>query len=486
MTTLYTGLFPKTILASMLSLCLSSSAFALQELSDDGLSQATGAGIALLPQDAYFVFRGADANEDISTILTDRTQDTGYIHYLPIGPLTSFSQDTNGDGSVNGDDHSVGKADLYLYGLALSKNVNNDSNSRLDAANPAIRSWGTAENPWLFKIATAKNVPNFEGESDEATYLNLEAPLYQTALPTESSLGADAYNLKLALWADAFVLDQSKTDSDSTRFNLGETHGSSDASRANRLRLQAIMNGFSINGSNLQLFQTLDGSSNTNGMSAFYNNTLGLSGIIRMNSGISDQVQASDAKVLRLSTQEMSDTDLFTSPALNGSSAPEFSSDEGIFIYNLNTNLVLGSLYQPLILGSDGKNFSLEIARIPDVPAIYQKIYTNYDDPNPKTNGGYLGSTCNVYQCGMPVIEGYQGGSPQTDYAAMNGTLPTHSSISIGTVTQGVNNTLQADKSANAVGVSFGKTGTTGSVNLGSAAIDGLLIQHMKITTTGL
>jgi hypothetical protein len=68
---------------------------------------------------------------------------------------------------------------------------------------------------------------------------------------------------------------------------------------------------------------------------------------------------------------------------------------------------------------------------------------------------------------------------------ASNATLPTHSSISIGSVTQGANNLLIADKSA-AVGISFGKSGTSDAVNMGSAVIDGLLIQHMKITTAGL
>ncbi|MEK5764928.1 hypothetical protein VXE39_19510, partial [Acinetobacter junii] len=62
--------------------------------------------------------------------------------------------------------------------------------------------------------------------------------------------------------------------------------------RANRLRLQAIANGFGINGSNLQIFQTLGGSSNNNGMSAFYNNTLGVSGVFRINSGDSQNFKA--------------------------------------------------------------------------------------------------------------------------------------------------------------------------------------------------
>ncbi|CAM0607985.1 putative signal peptide domain protein [Acinetobacter baumannii 1007214] len=104
-------------------------------------------------------------------------------------------------------------------------------------------------------------------------------------------------------------------------------------------------------------------------------------------------------------------------------------------------------------MSSDGKNFSLELARIPNKPEIYKKIYTDYTG----NDSSYLGSTCNVYQCGKNVTLGgrtYQGSSA------------THSSISIGsTVYNAATNTLEAFKGNNtqdAVGISFGKlpTGT--------------------------
>lgn len=279
MTTLYTVSFKRTVLATLIGLCLSKYAFALEEISDDALSQTTGEGLAILPTDFSFVLRGDKAGNETS--LTDRSKDTGYIHYVPVGGLTSMVQDTDKDGSVTTADHSVGKADLYLYGLALSKN-DYDSNNRFGSK---IASWGTANNPWVLKAATATNVPDFSGTSGTVTYLNLEAPLYETGTKT----GVDAYNLKLALWVDAFVRDQSKPEGDPNQFKLGElfssTQTAAEASagdRANRLRLQAIANGFGINGSNLQIFQTLGGSSNNNGMSAFYNNTLGVSGVFRI------------------------------------------------------------------------------------------------------------------------------------------------------------------------------------------------------------
>ncbi len=535
MTTLHTVSFKRTVLATLISLCISRYAFALQEISDDALSQATGEGVAILPTDFSFVFRGDKTGNETS--LTDRSKDTGYIHLIPVGGLTSVAQDTNRDGLVNGSDHSVGKADIYLYGLALSKN-DNDSNNRFGSK---IASWGTANNPWIFKAATASNVPDFTGGNGTVTYLNLEAPLYETGTKT----GEDAYNMKLALWADAFVRDQSKVEGDVDQFNLGENFSTTATGRANRLRLQAIANGFSMNGSNLQVFQTLGGSNNNNGMSSFYNNTLGIAGVIRLNSGDAQDLKATvtenvsesmgtsawtlvhagansnlsssstgdcgngggttntmgtgigcqyqiqtrtrtdtktrartwtvpsalEGKVLRLSTRETTDTAGLTTPALNGGGAPTFDPNEGIFIYNPNINLVLGNLFQPVILGSDGKNFSLEIARIPNRPEIYKKIYTDYSG----TDATYLGSTCNVYQCGTSEIANYQGGSPRTDYSATalsNKKLATHSSISIGSVfSPDSGKNLIAYSGEGALGISFGKLVTSTATNTTTAQL---------------
>ena len=514
MTTLnYTVKFKKTVLASIIGLGLSQSCFALEALSDDSLSDTTGEGIALLPQDAYMVFRGAGANETAANVLADRSKDTGYIHMIPVGPLT---QEASSKGA--------GKADLYMYGLALSKS-DDDANSRLatTAAKAAIASWGTASNPWVLKVATQNNVPNFaqdvgttkNTESGNVSYLALEAPLYE--IGTRDAEGADAYKLKLAMWADAFQRDPNKAE-----FTAGGAgQNPLDAGLIARMRLQMIWNNFSINGSKIQLFQTLDGAKGQTGLSPFYDKTLGLSGVLRFNSGDSmdasvkssngavrsettlsawtmahdgstDGVKATGGgcgnagpqstavnygggcqyqvqtrqktytatgqwvapttkNILRLSTRETADysdpTQNLYTPAVNGGGAPTFDANEGIFIYNLNANLVLGNLYQPLIVSSDGKNFTLELARIPNKEAIYKQIYTDYGY-NGTVDPSYKGSTCNVYQCGTAMTLGgktYQGSNA------------THSSISIGTVNHdALNNTLTADSSANAVGVSFG------------------------------
>ncbi len=541
MTTLkYTVTFQKSVLATVIGLCLSQSCFALQELTDDKLSDTTGEGIALLPENAAMIFRDANAPSD-QTYLTDRSLDTGYIRYIPVGPMSATAPAT------------AGKADLYLYGLAISKGDGN-LNSRFSAIDPKITSWGTAANPWLFKVATESNVPNFGDtavaanncgttpDNCKVTYLALEAPRYDLTKPLTSALGLDAYNLKLAFWADAFVRDPKKMEGASDQFNLN------GAGRANRMRLQAIWDGFSVNGSQIQLFQTLGGASSTaiNGYTkdSSYNNTLGLAGVLRFNSGdtrnlkgtlstaggssivTKDYVDDSGNKlgdangaadvgwinryspapttaststpqgstncnlpggsasfycmwqvrsrttrvngygngtwtspaslsstgVLRFSTRESgAGQGLLDSPGIIGGAAPTFDQTEGLFLYGANINLVLGSIYQPLMVNKDAtsNNLVLELARIPNKPDIYKKIYTDYDN----TNSGYMGSTCSVYACGSNISV--------NNVATYQGVNATHSSISIGT-TQYNNGLLTASKDEGAIGVSFGALPSAG------------------------
>ena len=543
MTTLHTVSFQKTVLASLVGLCLSQSVFALQEISDAGLSETTGEGVAMLPENFSMQLNGADtANSGAGGY------GAGYIRFIPVGPLTQTSQDTNADGSVNTSDHSVGKADLYLYGLSLAQSKKdyaagrsstdwgvgfgdvNTTTAATDFGRP-ITSWGSAENPWLLKVATEQNVPDFAAPTPTATsagsvsYLMLEAPLFNTATSFADLTAAEksAYNLKMGLWTDVFVRDPTKIEGDADQFRLGQMYGGASASRENRLRLQAVLDGFSVNGTSLKIFQTLGGvtSGNTQGLSTSYNNTFGVAGLVRLNSGdaanlkatytaatryyggtvtngvytgggattavdsqyvqitsglgsgcgnasnafgvgiceyrfrsrnVSDVVSNGSwiaptaSSVLRLSTRETSDSDVLATPALGGA-MPVFDQNEGLYLYNPNVNLVLGSLYQPLTFGvaTDGKNFTMELARIPNKESIYKKIYTNYDDSNPVTNGGYTGSTCNIYQCGDNGIAGYQGNNA------------THSSITIGsTVYDAATNRLTALKDNGSVGVSFG------------------------------
>lgn len=209
---------------------------------------------------------------------------------LFLWPLTFEAQDTNKDLVINASDLPVGKADIFLYGLAVSR-ADGNPNSRFNSTDPSIKSWGTSDNPWLFKTQTANSIPSFAATgTGDVTYFAFEAPLYHKTPPTTPATGLDAYNLKLAYWGDAFVRDPSEVENmtaTGAQFDLG------GGNRANRLRLQGIWDGFSINGSEIRMFQTLNGAvTGTNGMDSFYNNTLGLTGVLRFNSGDTTALRA--------------------------------------------------------------------------------------------------------------------------------------------------------------------------------------------------
>lgn len=515
--------FKLSTLALSIGLSLMSSrGYALEALDDDSLAGSTGEGIAFLPENFSMVMQAPNNTNPDAAYLANRGNDTGYIRIIPVGPLTDTA-------AASG----AGKADIYLYGLAISQSnqnygaarTNTDWNGRFGRT---IDSWGSAINPWLLKVATEKDVPNFSALSPadtgkgDVSYLMLEAPLYHADTDGNLADGINAgitgltaaeksaYNLKLGLWGDVFVRDPKVAESlttTGTQFDLG------GVGRENRIRLQAVWDGFSLNGSNIKLFQTLGGATNSNGMSTFYNNTLGIAGLLRFNSGDGQTLRATTSSnanitatsgwatvnngcgnnsidygnsaclqrvrtrtatntangvwtppnissVLRLSTKETTNTGLLATPAINGGAAPAFDSNEGMYLYNPNINLVLGSLYQPLTVGTDGQNITLEIARIPNKESIYKQVYTNYADKDPTTNGGYYGSTCNIYQCGTAVTLG------GTKYQGSNAT---HSSITIGsTVYNATTNTLEAYKGVEAVGISFGslsaKTNTVSTV----------------------
>ncbi|MFV5517437.1 hypothetical protein [Acinetobacter towneri] len=360
------------------------------------------------------------------------------------------------------------KADVFIYGLALSKSDNSLS-SRY--SNQGFN-WGSADNPWLFRAGTEK-VKQFKNVEKDVGYLALEAPL-ATTTATESD-----NNIKLGFWTDIF----SRQLNSSAEVDPSTGAPKSGLDKEHRLRTQFVANGLSLNGSQTRLFQTLD-SDNPN-----HHQTLGMASLLRLNTNdnpanLSFTDSNLDSKGIRISTAAKSDTldGTAVTPAIDGSLAPVFHDTEGLYLYSPNINLVLGNMYQPFVVGSEGNNIVLEVTRIPNVPEIYNKIYQNYEDGK----GGYLGSTaftgstCNVVSCGTPLKANVN------DSAAMyQGRNATHSSIAIGTVERLPNNMLRAKDHTDATGVVFkGVDGT--AKNLGSVAIDGVLIQHLKFKTTGL
>lgn len=357
------------------------------------------------------------------------------------------------------------KADVFIYGLALSKS---DDSLSTRYSNQGF-SWGSADNPWLFRAGT-ESVKQFKDAAKDVGYIALEAPLAKIA-PDESD-----NKIKLGFWSDIFARELNSS-------NVVDpiTGGPTSGLDTNyRLRTQFVANGLSLNGSQVRLFQTLESDNKD------YNQTLGMASIVRLNTNDRPETLSSsdsnlNSKGIRLSTAAKTDAldGNVPTPVLNGSAAPIFHDSEGLYLYSPNINLVLGNMYQPFVVGSEGNNIILEVTRIPNIPAIYNQIYQNY--------GGGLGesdlkgSTCNVYSCGTPIKNNASDAT-----VLYQGRNATHSSISIGT-TERIpgTNLLRAKDGPNSTGVVFKSTDGI-SKNFGSAVIDGVLIQHLKIRTTGL
>lgn len=568
----------KVLSQTILVLCsLNIPAYAMQVLDDDSMSDTTGEGIAFTINTANMQFNSAD---DAGA----GNANTGYIRYIPVGALSQTVTDNNaavalgcGGASPPGGctaaqiasaskyNVQIGKGDIYLYGLALSAN-DNDANTLRSTGDIDI---GTSANPMLIKVVTQPAVPNFVGAgTEDISYMGFEYPLYQASWSGATFNDTTAKNLKLGMWTDAFVRDASVAEGLGNQFWLNSPlTGNRNTSltdttqilRENRLRLQMVLNGFSLDGSNLKIFQTQTGATNANGLSTAYNDTFGLAAVMRINTGDSRGLKvaasytdsgpvsnigsitgwttihggantalnpatgagdcnntgtgsfnstavgcrymiqnrtrtdsktrtltwtaptASESKVLRLSTREIDDTyGLMATPSLAPyPSAPNFANTEGLYMYNPNINLVIGSIWQPVIVGvaPDNRNLYMEVTRIPNKLAIYKEIYTAYSGAQgAMSNADFAalnGSTCNIYQCGgTTTAGGYQTSNNAYFYENNNGTVSkltaknaTHSSISIGTVNYDkANNLLTAYNGSDSIGVSFGALSNTLSV----------------------
>jgi len=357
------------------------------------------------------------------------------------------------------------KADVFIYGLALSKS---DGSLSTRYSNQGF-SWGSADNPWLFRAGT-ENVKQFKDAAKDVGYIALEAPLSPIAGVESDN------NIKLGFWSDIFARELNSSNAVDP-ITGGPISG---LDTDYRLRTQFVANGLSFNGSQVRLFQTLE-SDNKN-----YSQTLGMASIIRLNTNDRPETLSSsdsnlNSKGIRLSTAAETDAldGNVPTPALNGSDAPIFHDSEGLYLYSPNINLVLGNMYQPFIVGSEGNNIILEVTRIPNIPAIYNQIYQNYGGGLGTTD--LKGSTCNVYSCGTPIKN-----NASDTTALYQGRNATHSSISIGTTERiSGTNMLRAKDGVNSTGIVFKNTDGV-SKNFGSAVIDGVLIQHLKIRTTGL
>ena len=416
----------RRFLAVAISAMLSGHALALEAISDEAMSEATGEGIALLPEDFKFVMEDSDDS---------------YINLIPRGP-------TKGPDGIVGTTDDPKRADLYIRNLSITA----DDESATRASGTPIASWGSGANPFLIAVKSESH-PDYTTAGVSRSFLRIETPNYcpaGSAVSGDCPAGADtgaalsAYNLRLGLTLD--ILSKTSTD---TQGYIHPTLGSITGNNlfGNRgVAFQAIWNGLSINGSRIDVFQTPSNDPTANSQA---NGTLGIRALIRLNTDFDASDTAKSNNGLRLTTGLDTDTDgAGPDTGYNGTTNRLFRDGEGITIEDLVINLPLGAPhYQSLVFGKadtgDG-NFYIELTRIPNSLAAYNAAYINYANAADVT-----AKTCTSTTCGSTAVPA------------------THGTISMGNVT-------------------FRDINGNNAVNLGSARIDGLFIQHLKLTTTGL
>ncbi|MEY2863684.1 MAG: hypothetical protein RLY58_1391 [Pseudomonadota bacterium] len=326
----------------------------------------------------------------------------------------------------------VNRADIYIRNLSITQN--DATTTRASGTN--IVSWGSGANPFLIAVKS-ESQPDYVNANQSRAFLRIEAPTYcftgvATGAGTDCQAvdtgdALSAYNLRLGAQVDLLI--KANTQSQGYGTSVGTALNGSTG-----IGLQAIWNGMSLNGTRFDLFQTPSNSSaGANGGDVSYNSTLGIRALIRLNT---DSAQTNNG--LRLTTALDS--------SYNGTTNRLFDANEGIRIQDLDINVPLGMPhYQSLVLGKADAagNFYLELTRIPNDSDAYNAAYIDYSNAAMIT-----AKTCTSTSCGSTAIPA------------------THGTISMGATT--------FTSKAGAV------------VNVGTSKIDGLFIQHLKLTTTGL
>ncbi|MZR61836.1 hypothetical protein [Alcanivorax sp. DP30] len=167
---------------------------------------------------------------------------------------------------------------------------------------------------------------------------------------------------------------------------------------------------------------------------------------------------------------------------------PNFDDNEGVHFKNVDAFLPLGQLhYQAITLDNvapgDG-NFVIELTRLPGNDAnIYNDFYSFSSD----CTGVYSGVDCGYKRTGRPEryneTHGYvYWGDPSSNNSDANTTDGIYFKAPAGETFQAYARTNNSAPEGNN-SINYSMTGN--AFNLGDARVEGLLVQHLKITSLG-
>lgn len=413
---------------------------ALESVDEEELDGVTGEGIAILPENTRIIF-----------------DQLAYIRTLPRGaPVNSA-----GGGFVDR------AADLLWYGFVFTGGDGNVA-ALPTAASPAITSWGSAGNPWVFQAFSSPKML-YDGTTPGYPVLQYSAPVYRAA--GDFTDNTNVMNLKYAFHGDIGVC------------NAGTpTYGSQAACGglgvAAKLQSISVWDRFSFHGSKYNIFQsTVDygkymGNAGVEflpvvggGAVADDDGTFGAVWLNRINS--SNNTTAGQTSVMRFGVGGA--TSNTTIPQVT---VPTFNANEGVWVTDMDFNMPVGHLnYQPIIFDNDANgNLVIEVVRIRNLNTVYNYAYQNY---------GYASGTIDPAAAGTnhPAQNIADKMCTRTTLDCADPNLAQHA-------THGQVHFGKIEFKDNAGTSILGSRGAAGTQ--ASAIIDGIFIQHLKIRTLGL
>jgi len=407
-----------------------SQVMALQEMSDDSMSEVQGTGLAFAMDDFSFRFAPTSYIELTGTQAQGAGWERGDARYYGLS-ITNGEQIAGMDWHGSGCNSGGGFGNDYL---ACPMGTDNGG---------GIGAFASIYDPYLLRAY------QYEGYDYSGAYLSTPANM-----PTVMELigPSDTDRWRWSFWGELEVDRLNNNPAD------GALNNSYNVGGADFLQSQTIIHGKPVTAAGrparLRLMRT------TGMDSALYpwadSNTFG----ITYESALSGD--------FRFSVRQQADSE----DRLHW--VPNFEDNEGMYFKNVDAYLPLGQLhYQALTLdavrtGSERGNFVIELTRIPNIAAVYEDFYCDgpcnivsgeIQNPNKDTRGYVRWGDFTRFD-NPGSTEGFAvPGAQSTDngiYFVSGGT-----GIGSGTVTPDT------------------------VTNLGISRIEGMRINHMKITTLG-
>ena len=303
----------------VLLICLMASchSYALEILEDESLSDTSGEGISLLPENFNITF---DA--------------LSYMRAIPRGVPSG----------------ALKHADIYWYGISLG--TSDGSVSALSNLNSLsvgkVSSWGSATNPWVLRVESTTNI-HYDGSTGLYPIFQYRAPTYT---PGEGGLKyAFVGDLQVCNNPNAVPIGANGTGVCGGGTLIAGTLA--DGASAGHLEMLNVWNDVTLNGSRVSIFQ------NT------YDNSFGLTWLNRINSSPTGVYRLGVAQTGAIGTVGGGFETIAPTFDL-GSPTDPADKGEGVYFTDLDINLPWGNLhYQPIIFSSDATgNFAVELVSL--------------------------------------------------------------------------------------------------------------------------